>query len=605
VRRDIDSSSSLRSISSTQRRRDAKTQRNFLLLPFAFCLLVLIGAGFWLAFLRNRQIIDAPDWAKATNTQLTDQSATEFFPSLAPDGKSFVYASEADGDFDVYWQRIGGKNPNNLTKNSSATDTQPAFSPDGNLIAFRSEREQKGIYVTEATGENTRRICDFGYHPSWSPDGKEIVVSTEERDLPNVRNTTPSSLWIVNVETGAKRMLIEMDAMQPSWSPSGKRIAFWFMHPGGSKRDVATVAVGGGEPVIVSKDGTTNWNPIWSPDGNFIYFVSDKGGNMGFWRVPVNEATGEVLSAPEAVVTPSKYSRHPSFSRDGKRLIYVQSDFKSNIQAVGFDAKNEKTIGDPHWITSGDRQVSRVDLSPDGKQFVSRLPRRRQDDIALINRETGEIRDLTNDAAFDRYPRWSPDGKKIAFISDRGGSHEIWTIDADGSNLKQITFNNSEGVAFPHWSPDGNRMLFRFNQQNFLFDLNKNWNEQKPSALPAPPNDVKFVVWDWSPDGKLLIGTFSDGMRGIGYYSFVTNHYEKISDIEEIPMCLPDSRRIAYASQGKIYITDIETKKERQISLPQPDSITTVGVSRDNSLLYFTVTSKESDIWLLDASQNQ
>jgi len=605
VRREIDSSSSLRSISATQRRRDAETQRNFLLLPFAFLLLLLIGAGIWFFASRYRQANYVADWGKASSVQLTEQAGTEFFPSLASDGKSFVYTGESGGDLDLFWQRIGGKNPVNLTKDFPADDTQPAFSPDGERIAFRSEREPGGIYVMGATGENARRVCDFGYHPSWSPDGKEIAVSTAEKDLPNLRNATPSSIWIVNVESGAKRMLIESDAMQPAWSPDGKKIAYWFMQPQGSKRDVAIISTSGGEPVVISKDGMINWNPVWSPDGKFLYYVSDRGGNMNFWRVSIDEASGAAASEPEAVATFSKYSRHLAFSKDGKRMIYVQTDHKSNIQAVNFDAKTEKAVGDLFWITQGDRQISRAELSPDGRQFVARLVRRTQDDIVLINRETGEIKDLTDDTAFDRYPRWSPDGKRIAFISDRGGSHEIWTIDADGTNLKQVTFNNSNGATFPHWSADGSQILFRLNQQNFILDLNKNWNEQKPSALSAPPNNAKFTVWDWSPDGKMLVGSFSDGLRGMGFYSFASNRYEVVSEMEEIPMWLPDSRRITFAGKGKVYILDVTTKKTSEIPLRSSDDIRTASVSRDGSLLYFTSVSSESDIWMLDNSQSQ
>ncbi len=603
VRREIDSSPSLRSSSSTQRRKEtALTQRNFLLLPFVFLLLLLIGAGTWFFVSYYRQANYVADWGKATSVQLTEQAGTEYFPSLAPDGKSFVYTSESDGDLDLFWQRIGGKNPVNLTKDFPANDTEPAFSPDGERIAFRSEREPSGIYVMGATGENARRVCDFGYHPAWSPDGKEVAVSTAEKDLPNLRNATPSSLWIVNVESGAKRMLIESDAMQPAWSPDGKRIAYWFMQPQSGKRDVAVISASGGEPVIISKDGTINWNPVWSPDGKFLYYDSDRKGNMNFWRVRIDEASGAATSEPEAVASQSKYSRHLAFSADGKRMIYVQTDIKSNIQAVNFDAKTEKPLGDLFWITNGDRQISRAELSPDGRQFVVRIVRRTQDDIVLINRATGEIRDLTNDTAFDRYPRWSPDGKKIAFISDRGGSHEIWTIDADGTNPKQVTFTNSKGATFPHWSADGNRMLFRFNQQNFIFDLNKDWNEQKPSALPALPNNGKFTAWDWSPDGKMLIGTFSDGLHGTGIYSFASNRYEPVSEMEEIPMWLPDSRRITFASKGKVYILDVVTKKMSEIPLRSSDEIRNSGVSRDGSLLYFTSVSSESDIWMLDNS---
>ncbi|MEJ7846880.1 MAG: protein kinase [Pyrinomonadaceae bacterium] len=602
VRREIDSSPSLRSGSLTQRRESPNPKSKFLYIPITAVLLILIGAGAWFLVSRNRKAVYDADWGRATNIQLTEQAGTEFFPSLAPDGKSFIYTRESGGGLDLFWQRIGGKNPTNLTKEFPGDDTEPAFSPDGELIAFRSDREPTGIYVMGATGENARRVGDFGHHPSWSPDGKEIAVSTAGRDLPNLRNATPSSIWIINIESGAKRMLIESDGTQPAWSPDGKKIAYWFMQPQGGKRDVAVISASGGEPVIVSKDGVINWNPVWSPDGKFLYFVSDRGGNMNFWRVAVDDASGAPLGEPEAVVSPSKYSRHLGFSSDGTRMIYVQTDNKSNIQAINFDVKSRKTIGDLFWITAGDRLISRAELSPDGQQFVVRLVRRTQDDIVLINRKTGEISDLTEDEAFDRYPRWSPDGRKIAFISDRGGSHEIWTIDAAGTNPKQVTFTNSKGATFPHWSPDGTRMLFRLDQQNFIIDLNKSWDEQTPTVLPDPPNNAKFTVWDWSPDGKTMVGSFSGGWQGIGTYSLDSPRYEKISDLEEIPMWLPDSRHITFSRNGKVYILDTVTKKIEEIPVASSGVIRSASVSRDGSLLYFTTVSNESDIWLLDIS---
>src|SRR5436189_4459503 len=141
-----------------------------------------------------------------TFTQLTEQSGPEYFPSLSPDGKSFVYAGYASGNWDIYLQRVGGKNPINLTKDSPADDTQPTFSPDGERIAFRSEREGGGIFLIGATGESVKRLTDFGYDAAWSSDGKEIACADEGILTPAFR-THPSRISAVTVATGWKRTI--------------------------------------------------------------------------------------------------------------------------------------------------------------------------------------------------------------------------------------------------------------------------------------------------------------------------------------------------------------------------------------------------------------
>jgi Tol biopolymer transport system component len=452
----------------------------------------------------------------------------------------------------------------------------------------------------EATGENLRRVTDGGYHPSWSPDGKEIVFSSAGRDAPGVRNTTPSSLSIVNVETGARRLLTKSDAMQPAWSPGGNRIAFWFMPPASGRSDIATISKGGGEPVVVTHDSSTNWNPVWSPDGKFLYFASDRAGNMNFWRVAIDEETGRTLSEPEAVVTPSKSSRHLNFSRDGKRMIYVQADEQSNIKGMAFEATTEKLTGEPFWITRGDRVVILPDLSPDGKRFVMRLPGRNQEDLAVVDRDGTNWRDLTNDKFFDRYPRWSPDSKTIAFNSDRGGQYEIWTIDADGTNLKQITFDAKAG--FPIWSPDGTRLMVRLYPANGIIDLSKSWKEQTPNLLPPVDDDGGvFVGWDWSPDGKKIAGIItSGGHNAMGYFSFETSRYEKLSDLDTLPRWLGDSRRVIFVNEDKVSVIDILTKQMRELKSGESGQIRSVGVSRDNKLLYYSLRAAENDIWMLE-----
>jgi Tol biopolymer transport system component len=564
------------------------------------CLLILTTAFFvWYVWLKAKPA--RFDWSRAGHLQLTNEHGTEFFPSLAPDGRSFVYASNPNGNFDLFVQRVGGKNAIPLTPNTPSDEIAPAFSPNGERIAFRSTREPAGVYVMEASGENVRLVVAGCFHPSWSPDGKEIVCSTAgHEEAPTTRNTLASSLWIANVETGEKRFLCENDAMQPSWSPHGDRIAFWFMPPSAGRSDIATISRNGGAIEVVTKDASTNWNPVWSPDGKFLYFASDRSGNMSFWRVAIDEQTGKVQSEAEAVSTPSNFNRHLSFSANGRRVIYVQTDLKSNIQAVNFNANTEKTAGEPFWITRGDRHIVRPELSPDGTRFVMRISRRTQDDIVVVSRDGAQWRDLTNDKSFDRYPRWSPDGRRIAFTSDRTGRYEIWMLDADATNLRQLTFDSTGDTTFPIWSPDGTQILFRSNFVNSILDVNKQWADQNLRLLPMAPDNQRFVAWDWSPDGKRVIGNLSGPPSVVATYSFGTNQYEKLTQFGTGAMWLPDSTRFVFVFNNKVYLGDVKTQRVREILSSSENEIRSVDISPDGKLVYYSVYSSESDIWMMD-----
>jgi serine/threonine protein kinase/WD40 repeat protein len=566
----------------------------------------LVFAGYY--FFRQEKDPSAIDWSAAKNLQLTDQVGTEYFPSISPDGKEFVYAAHDGEDLDIFSQRIGGKNRVNLTTGSLSDDSQPAYSPDGEFIAFRSERTPKGIYVMGASGENPRLLSDVGYHPSWSHDGKEIVVSTFGRDQPTVRPSAGTGkLVVIDVKTGTKRDLVRLDASFPSWSPNGHRIAYWFYTGTYGRRDIATVPAGGGEPVVVAKDfAVSNWNPVWSPDGRYLYFVSSRAGNMNFWRVRIDESSGEVLGDPEAATTPSQYSRHLSFSRDGKRMLYVATNNRSNIQGVDFDAVSGKPTSLPFWITQGDREVSRAELSTDGTEFVMRLIRPTQDDIVRVGRDGREWHDVTNDEPFDRYVRWSPDGRRLAFGSDRNGGGHVWISNADGTGMRQLTVKSGPEISagFPVWSPTGDRLAVYFDGVTSLLDPNISEAEQTPPTLPVD-SAQRLVAWDWSPDGKKLAGVLVVGdKRHIGYYSFETNQYHiVVENTDELPSWLPDSRRLVYSVRSKIFLADTFTKQTKEILANPQVEIRSPFVSRDGKLLYYTAGNNESDIWLLDLSE--
>ncbi len=599
VKRELDSSSSIEGSGRTIFPiTDATLWRNVLATAFGVFAVALLSVLTWYFFFRAPNEA-ASEWSRASIVPLTDVAGVEAFPSLSPDGRSFIYVSETAGNMDILLQRVGGKNMQYLTAESKADDTQPAFSPDGESIAFRSEREPQGIYVMGATGENARRIADFGYHPTWSPAGEEIAVSTHTRDLPDVRNSRASEIWIINVATGERRLLTNDDGMQPAWSPNGKLIAYWFMPAASGRGDIAIVPALGGEPIVITKDGSTNWNPVWGPDGNHLYFASDRRGGMRFWRVAIS-ADGKPTSEPEAVITPSKYSRHLTFSRDGKRLLYVATDNQSNIQALKIDKDSLKPIAEPFWVTTGDRYVSRPELSPDGSRFVFRLPRRNQDDLVAIDVDGSNPRDVTDDAAFDRYPRWSPDGQRIAFTSDRTGTYEIHTVNADGTGLKRVTFQNA-GCSFPLWSPDGRRLAYRLNYKNYFVDLIEPYEEQTPIAVPGEDGDYsRFVFWDWSLDGDKLAGTLGGDPMQAGYFSLSEQRYVFLTPTAYFPMWFPDSERMLFAYNGTISAIDIRTKKITDIIKIREGEMSGLGVSQDGQMVYYVVSDEESDIWMLD-----
>ena len=383
----------------------------------------------------------------ANFVRLTEGRGPEQFPSFAPDGKSFIFASAASGNSDIYLQRVGGSNAINLTKDSVMDDTQAAFSPDGEYIAFRSERDGGGIFVTGATGENTRRLSDFGYNPAWSPDGTEIVFATEGVASPRVRYSTASQLWAVNVAKGVTRLIPSNDAVHPSWSPQGSRIAYWGIAKG--KRGIATVSSRGGDVVQVTPGTSVDWNPVWSSDGAWLYYVSDRGGNMNLWRVAIEETTGKIRSEPEPITIPASNLAHLSFSQSGRRLLYVQTESKNNLQKIGFDPSSGKVTGEPIPVTQGSLQTTDPAFSPGGQWIAFSTSGESQEDIFISRSEGGERRQLTNDVFKDRLPRWSHDGRRLAFQSNRSGGWEVWLINVDGSGLRQLTFTSEAGVFQP------------------------------------------------------------------------------------------------------------------------------------------------------------
>ena len=547
-------------------------------------------------------------------TQLTSAPAAELFPSLSPDGKWVVYAGEGAGNRDIYLQSTTGQTPINLTADSSADDEQPAFSPDGELIAFRSSRDGGGIFVMGRTGEAVRRITSAGFNPAWSPDGKDIAYTSGRMELRPQNSEGRSELWVVGANGDRPRQLYEGDATLPNWSPSGQRIAFSQRGANDQRRiTIATIAAAGGVSQIV-ETGTTDidWNPVWSPDGQFLYYASDRAGSMNLWRVPVDEATGAARGEPQPITTPASFVAHVSIARDGKRLAYSSVLETQNIQRLQFDPEKGAPVGDPINVTTGSRKWSSPDPSPDGEWVVFYSQVQPEGDLYVIKADGSGagLRQLTNDDAIDRVPRWSPDGNWIACFSNRDSERlHVWKIHRDGSGLQRVETGVRE-TGIVAWSPDGSRfaasgnddMSARGTGQNMVvLDPHRPLEAQTPMRFPAPPPNGLFVPNSWSPDGRAIAGQNGFAMQGVGVYWLESRKYERLTDFGEWPVWLPDSRHILFVARlgREFHLLDTVTRKTRLVFSVHRDTLGPPRLTRDGRAAYFSRRVTESDIWLL------
>ena len=557
----------------------------------ALALLVTGGLAGWL--LRGRS--DTAARPNVSFAQLTYDETLEMAPSIAPDGETFVFTRAGAGGTDIFLQRVNGRNAINLTRRCGAADTQPAFSPDGSQIAYRSECEGGGIFVMGATGESARRVTPSCFNPSWSPDGKRLVCGEESVNFTPTSRGMLSSLWTVDVQTGQRQLLLDRDGVQPNWSPHGNRIAYWGIVGESAQRDLWTIDPNAKDPrrtiVRVTDDAAVDWNPVWSPDGQYLYFGSDRNGSMNLWRVRIDESSGKTHGDPEPVMTPAHYSGQYSIARSGARLVFASVEQSESLNAVGFDAEGGATVGSPRPIVAGSFLVFSSQVSPDGR-FAAFTNRGGQEDLFIAELATGEIRQLTNDAARDRGATWSGDGSRLYFYSQRDTDrYEVWSVQADGSNLTRRTNTRGRSVWYPAATGDDQRLSF-YNDENTYVQTG-----ETIEPLPPAPEGLHPAMTAWSPDGTMLAGELRNA-PGIAVYSFTDRGYRRLTRSGAHPVWLPNGREILYGDGGRLRIVDAHTAAIRDVKTTLP--IAAMSLSADGRTLLYSERRTFADIWMMD-----
>jgi Tol biopolymer transport system component len=562
---------------------------------------LLAAAAWWLG---RRSAAPEPAWSQFT--QLTDAAGMETSPSLSPDGEFFAYASDARGSFDVYVQRVGGRTPVLVAGDSTVDELWPAYSPDGTQLAYNVRGG--GIFIVGATGESARRLTSFGANATWSPDGQRIAFGSEEVKSAygvNARGT----LWTVAVAGGEPRRLDSgaTDGLyQPAWSPSGERIAFWSTK--GGQRDLETIRADGTDRVRVTDDRAVDWAPAWSADGRSLYFASDRGGTMGIWRIPMNEREGRATGPPEPIAAGGDVAMDlPHVSRDGSALVFRSKLESVNPASIAFDPAAAR-IGDVRLLQRRAGTLTPYDVSPDGKWLALASVADRQQDLFLMRTDGTGLTRLTDDAARDWAPRFTPDGSAVTFYSNLLGKYDAWSIHLDGSGRTKLS-DISPGVAFAMFAPDGKRLLLGLIPTGAVIG-SPPWPTTRRTSTPlehldTPSGELKPTAW--SRGGRWLSGYFVRAGESIGFgvVDVATGTVRRLNDDSQgyDLTWLPDDRHVVYfTNSGRLVLQDVETLGRRDVTgeLPYPpDLLGEVVAAPDGRTLYYAARQSEANIWLL------
>jgi Tol biopolymer transport system component/DNA-binding winged helix-turn-helix (wHTH) protein len=388
-------------------------------------------------------------------------------PALSPDAKAIAYVWDGDNPErgDVYVQLIGGEKPLRLTHTSSGFICCTSWSPDGRQIAFGLCDDRGGSVMTVAAlGGPPRKLTDApclygeGGWPVWMADGKSLII------VGSCKVGGPRGLVLLTLSTGEKRCLTAppagMGEWRPSLSPNQKNLAFLRMPASNaSVGDIYALSLSGGEVRQVTAERHSIWGMMWAADEQHIIFSSSRGGLAAMWRV---KATGGPIESE------TLYPEVGSLSNDGRRLVYVRDigSRPSTISQADLSAPGGRVLAVKSLISSANENDT-PQLSPDGRQIVyGSCPAGFGGwggEVWRSNSDGTDSIQLTSFAGHSGTPRWSPNGKFIAFDNRNQSQSQIYVMDADGRNQRKLTSGDYDHVV-PSWSRDGRFVYFASNQ---------------------------------------------------------------------------------------------------------------------------------------------
>jgi Tol biopolymer transport system component len=571
-------------------------------------LLALAAAGLVLARRRPAELV------LGRRTQVTLDPGLELDPALSPDGKLVAYAAGPSGAGKIMVRQLDGGSTIPVTASVRGDLRRPQWTPDGARIAFQSPR---GIELVSALGGKPRLLVespapDSASDLAWAPDGRRFVYRLGD------------SLYVRGLEGGAPRKLVaSREVFAPSWSPDGRWIAYvsgnslYVYGPRSQLGNLAPSAIfvipaGGGTPVQVAGENSLNLSPIWLPAGRQLLFVSNRDGGRDVYRLSLT-SSGKPDAPPQRLTT-GLNAATISLTPDGRRLAYSAFTQSANVWALPVPKGAPVSASTARPVTTGNQIIESFDVSPDGKWLAYDTDRNGNSDLYRVPLAGGEPEQLTNHPADDFQPNYSRDGREIGFHAFRSGTRDLYVMPAAGGEQRPVIATPAQ-ERDAGWSPDGRRMCFASDATG-RFEIytiprtGSGWG--KPTQLTHTGGIFPF----WSPDGRNIVYSWNKGVEIISADG---------GEPTPLPMKGPLAGRLsdafAYAwardSRHVLTIISSDTVPFQTMwsvpldgSLPRPlvhfdDPLTTFGrgttVATD-SMLYITLLRSESDVWTAEVT---
>lgn len=456
----------------------------------------------------------------------TDEAMWLRNPAISPDGKEIVFCYQGD-----LWKVATSGGTATLLTTHEAYDSNPVWSRDGKLIAFSSNRHgNDDVFIMPASGGAATRLTFHSASdiPSdFSADGKSVLfASSRLDDHRNQQFPSPGlgELYSVSIEGGKARRVMTTVAERARYNPAGDRIVFhdWKgyedehrkHHISSVTRDIWTYVPATGEYRQLSSFGGEDRDPVYSADGNTVYYLSEEKGNFNLFKIPANGGSSTAL-------TDFKHHpvRHLSISRNGvlcfsyhgSLYTYTEGSTPAKVSvrvAVDQRYNPERTVK----VNGG---IDDFAVSPNGKEvaFIHR------GEVFVSSVKEGTTRRITNTPEQERSVSFSPDGRTLLYASERNNSWDLYTTTItrkeepyffSATLLKEEALLATPAEEFqPAWSPDGKEVAYL--EERTAVRIYNLADKKSRTVLPADRNysyadgDQYF---DWSPDGKWLLVEF-------------------------------------------------------------------------------------------------